>query len=192
MGWKMQDWNMTDQIARPENQDRKMTDQINQTLVSSSECYSRPTVWRTLHDSETESAYAARKQNAMSRTMSASRRASKDTTEDRTVNCSFSVRSAIASARTLSLSTSLPMSATTTTLHSSRTHNRTWRRHPARQVLPTRRSNLRSLQTAVKFHCPAHWRSPCAVRPFSRCCCCDGQRLSTVPYTLTMVLRLYD
>jgi len=34
------------------------------------------------------------------------------------------------------------------------------------------------------FDCPAHWRRPCAVRPFSilwklrRCCCCDGQRLS--------------
>jgi len=45
------------------------------------------------------------------------------------------------------------MSATTTTLRSSRTHNRTWRRHPAREVLPTRRRNLCSLQTetAVKF-----------------------------------------
>jgi len=39
------------------------------------------------------------------------------------------------------------------------------------------------------FDCLAHWRRPCAVRPFSilwklrRCCCCDGERLSTVPYT---------
>ena len=75
------------------------------------------------------------------------------------------------------------MSATTTTLHSSSTHNRTWRRHPARQVLPTRRYNV------CLFDCPTHWRRLCAVRPFSitwklhRCCCCDGQRLSTVPNT---------
>jgi len=39
------------------------------------------------------------------------------------------------------------------------------------------------------FDCPAHWRRPCDVQPFSilwklrRCCCCNGQRLSTVPYT---------
>ena len=59
-------------------------------------------------------------------------------------------------------------------------------------AIPTRRRNLRTESTDCCEVClisPRTGVALCAVQPFSilwklrRCCCCDGQRLSTVPYT---------
>ena len=146
--------------------------------------------------------------------MSASRRASNDTTEDRTVNklqffraISHSLGAYTDSFRVTSdVSDDDNTAQMTKTLHSSRTHNRTWRRHPARQVFKCKhslapaylseqlqqvaqlesRQRLRS-STSSAFVVPATRRSTLGDRSFSAA----GTRAwNSLPPTVTAATTL--